>query len=57
MTSKRVDRAVEVIEWARRPMNWAVRFRLAPGPFKTFRKLPLRVLCKVLELQILASVK
>ena len=57
MKSMRLERALEVTEWAKRPMVWAVRLRLSAGPFKTLRKLPLKVLCRVLELQVLATEK
>ena len=53
MTPKRIERALEVIEWAHRPIRWAVRLRLAPGPFKTLRKLPLKALSRVVEFQLL----
>lgn len=57
MTSKRIDRALEVTQWARKPMTWAIRLRLAPGPFKALRKLPLMALCRICGLQALASEK
>ena len=44
MTSKRESRLIEATQWARLPMGWAIRFRLAPGPLKSLRKLPLKVL-------------
>ena len=53
MTSKRLERALEVTTWAHRPIRWAVRLRLAPGPFKTLRKLPLKALCRMVEFQLL----
>ena len=53
MTPKRIERALEVIEWAHRPIRWAVRLRLAPGLFKTLRKLPLKALSRVVEFQLL----
>ena len=52
MTPKRIERALEVIEWAHRPIRWAVRLRLAPGPFKTLRKLPLMALSRMVGLQV-----
>jgi hypothetical protein len=57
MSSKRLDRAIQGAQWARSSMNWAIRFRLAPGPFKSLRKVPLQVLCRVLQIQMLAIEK
>lgn len=53
MTSRRIERALEAVHWAQKPMRWAVRLRLAPGPFKTLRKLPLKALCRMVEFQLL----
>lgn len=53
MTSRRIERALEAVQWAQKPMRWAVRLRLAPGPFKTLRKLPLKALCRMVEFQLL----
>lgn len=52
MTSKRVARALQVTEWANRPIRWAVRLSLADAPFKTLRKLPLVALSRMVALQI-----
>ena len=57
MTSKRVKRALEVTEWAHRPIRWAVRLSLANAPFKTLRKLPLVALSRMVGLQVLLSEK
>lgn len=53
MKSRRVARALEVTEWADRPMRWAVRLALAPAPFRTLRKLPLMALYRVIDFQVL----
>lgn len=53
MKSWRVARALEVTEWADRPIRWAVRIALAPAPFRTLRKLPLMALCRVIDFQVL----
>lgn len=55
MKSRRVARALEVTEWADRPIRWAVRIALAlaPAPFRTLRKLPLMALCRVIDFQVL----
>lgn len=53
MTTRRIERALEVTQWAHRPIRWAVRLRLAPGPFKALRKLPLRALARMVEFQLL----
>ena len=53
MTSRRIERALEAIQWADRPIRWAVRLRLAPGPFKALRKLPLKALSRMVEFQLL----
>jgi hypothetical protein len=34
-------------------MRWAVRLALAPAPFRTLRKLPLRALCRMIDFQML----
>ena len=52
MTSKRVQRALAAVEWANRPIRWAVRLSLGDAPFKTLRKLPLQALSRVVGLQI-----
>lgn len=57
MSFGRLNRALKATEWARRPMAWAVRFRLARGPFRAFRGVPLVVLCRLLQIQILATEK
>ncbi len=57
MTSKRESRLIEATQWARLPMGWAIRFRLAPGPLKPLRKLPLKVLFRVLQIQMIAIEK
>ena len=57
MKSRRIARALAVAAWADRPMRWAVRLALAPSPFKRLRKLPLKVLCRTIELQLFLSGK
>ena len=57
MTTRRIERATEAIRWADRPIRWALRFRLAPGPFKALRELPFMALCRICQLQILAIEK
>lgn len=57
MTSKREARLIEATQWARLPMDWAVRFRLAPGPLKSLRKVPLKVLFRLLQIQMIAIEK
>ena len=53
MTTRRIERALEVTQWANRPIRWAVRLRLAPGPFKALRKLPLKALSRMVEFRLL----
>ena len=57
MTSKRESRLIEATQWARLPMGWAIRFRLASGPLKSLRKVPLSVLFRVLQIQMIAIEK
>ena len=52
MINRRTRRALEVVDWARRPIGWATRLAVAPSPFKTLRKLPLKALCRVVEFQL-----
>lgn len=53
MTKRRIERALEAIQWADKPLRWSIRLRLAPGPFKTLRKLPLKALARMVEFQLL----
>jgi hypothetical protein len=51
--SKRESRVLESMEWAKVPLSWSVRVRLAPGSFKVLRRVPLWALSRVLETQLL----
>ena len=53
MINRRTQRALELTEWAARPMRWAARFAHAPSPFKRLRRLPFKALCRVVEFQLL----
>ena len=50
MTDERLLRASA---WMGDYVRWAVRFRLAPGPFRRLRKLPLMVLAKLMQFHLL----
>ena len=52
MTSELEQRFKRATAWAHGPIRWAVRFRLAPGPFKTLRNLSLLALSRAMELQL-----
>ena len=51
--SKRESRVLESMEWVKVPLSWSMRFRLAPGPFKVLRRVPLLALSRALEAQLL----
>ena len=53
MTSELEQRFKRATAWAHGLINLACRFRLAPGPFKTLRKLPLMAVSRAMELQLL----
>ena len=52
MTFELEQRFKRATAWAHGHISWAVRFRLAPGPFKTLRKLPLMAVSRAMELQL-----
>ena len=50
------ERFMRTAGWAAGPTRWAVRLRLAPGPFKARRKLPLKCISRLVELQLLTLI-
>jgi len=47
------ERFMRTTGWAAGPTRWAIRLWLAPGPFRGLRKLPLKAISKVMEIQLL----
>lgn len=57
MISQDVERRFrESTSWASGPIQWSVRFFLAPGPFKRLRKLPLKLVSGVMQAQLLTLI-
>jgi hypothetical protein len=50
---QRVDSLLRASAWMSDYVRWAVRFRLAPGPFRRLLKLPLMVLAKLMQFHLL----
>lgn len=53
MSKSALERAHLASQWASRPISWAVRLSLWSGPFKSLRRVPLIVLCRLVELRFI----
>ena len=53
----RFKRASRATRWADRPLVWALAFMRPPGLFKTVRRVPFLVLCRLMQIQIAAIEK
>lgn len=54
--NKRESRLLEAIQWTKVPLSYALRLARRPGPFKRVRRIPLVVLCKLVEAQAILMV-